>query len=245
MPAAAQESFKPFGGLAVGVKLSPFMGYGLELATPLSNKFILRGGVTLTNGVETPDVNINLPDTDDNLYDAFGYVPQYKAKLGAHFTHGNILVDFHPAGIFHLTAGVFIGSSTFKVEGKLVDWRAGHEGEDAVLLDPSTHSWPTIEFGNQELTLDGGKANIDLKLGDSAIKPYFGLGVGRAIAKNSRVAFKFELGVMYHGQYSLKQNGTVLDLSSSSEETVRDIHDILKLVNVWPQMNFQLSYRIF
>ena len=49
-----------------------------------------------------------------------------------------------------------------------------------------------------------------------------------AVAKNKKVAFKFELGAMYQGSsYTLKQNGKLLDLSKSSEENLRDIHDLL------------------
>jgi hypothetical protein len=242
IPVFGQHSMDAFSGLSVGLKFSPFMGYGLELATPLSNHFILRGGLTLTGGVETPDVNVALPDDDNTLYDAFGYVPVYRARAGMNFTHGNVLVDIHPAGIFHLTAGVFFGSSHITLNGFLADSR--NNNIPSVLKDDK-HEWPTVNFGDQNLVLEGGRANLDLRLGDSAVKPYIGMGVGRAIAKNSRVAFKFEIGAMYNGGYSLKHDGKILDLENSTNQDVKDVHDIMKLISWWPTMNFQLSYRIF
>ena len=172
----------------------------------------------------------------------FGYYPEYRAKPLLKFTHVNLLLDYHPGGIFHITAGAFVGASKFGVDGYLVD----SNNEKAKLLPGQ--SWPTLDIGNEIVDMQNGRATADFRIGN-AVMPYFGLGVGRAVAKNKKVAFKFELGAMYQGNsYTLKQNGKLLDLSKSSEENLRDIHDLLTdtwYVRFWPQMNFQLSYRIF
>jgi hypothetical protein len=239
MPAAAQGEYYPFEQFSVGLKASTF-GYGLEVATPLSNHFIARAGVNFTAGASANDLDFALPDDDDELYNAFGYVPEYRSNMKIGFTNGNLLVDYHPCGIFHLTAGVFVGQSKISANGKLVDWRNGYT--DAKLKDGYT--WPSLVLGDQKLDLTNGRLDLDLIMGN-VVKPYFGLGVGRSIAKYNRVSFKFELGVIYQGKNTVKQNGKVLDLSTSDDEDVQDIHKLLDALTIYPMMNFQLSYRIF
>ncbi|MDR2497314.1 MAG: hypothetical protein LBD21_09335 [Tannerellaceae bacterium] len=218
---------------------SSTLGYGLEVASPLSSKFVLRAGLNLTAGIKSDYVNVAMPDDNNELYDAFGYVPDYRAKLGMNFTHANVLVDFHPAGIFHITAGFYVGQSKFGLQGFLSDWT---NNDNPAVLKPG-YSWPTIDIGDQTLILTDGRANLDLQLG-GIVKPYLGIGVGRSIAKNNRLSFKFELGAVYLGAYSLKQDGRKLDLSASTNTDVLDTHDVLKQITAYPVLNFQLSWRI-
>ena len=240
--AFAQNDFKAFDNLGIGLKASPFLGYGLEAATGLNNRLILRMGLTTTQGIRFGEYNVGLGFDEDYINERFGYEPEFRAKPLLKFTHGNLLLDYHPGGIFHVTVGAFAGASIFAVNGYLVDSR----NNKAELLPGQ--SWPSLELGDQILDMPNGRASVDFRLGN-AIKPYFGLGLGRAVAKNKRVAFKFELGVLYQGNsYALKQNGKLLDLSKSNEEELKDIHKLLTeswYVRFWPQMNFALSYRIF
>jgi hypothetical protein len=234
----AQEYVTPFSQFSVGLKASS-LGYGLEVASPLSSKFVLRAGLNLTSGLKSDYINVALPDDDNDLYDAFGYVPDYRAKLGMNFTHANVLVDFHPAGIFHITAGFYVGQSKFALQGYMADWNNNNE---QAVLKPG-YDWPSVDLGDQTLVLTDGRANLDLQLG-GIVKPYFGLGVGRSIAKDNRLSFKFELGAIYLGAYTLKQDGKILDLSKSTNADVMDTHDILKQIIAYPVINFQLSWRI-
>ena len=236
-PALAQEYVAPFSQFSVAIKSST-LGYGLEVASPLDAKFVLRAGLNLTAGLQSDYLNIALPDETNELYDAFGYIPDYRAKLGMNFVHGNLLVDFHPAGIFHITAGFYLGQSNFALKGFLADW--GNYNQPAV-LKPG-YSWPTVDLGDQELVLTDGRANIDLQLG-GIVKPYFGIGVGRAVSKNNNLSVKFEIGAIYLGPYSLKQDNRRLDLSSSNDPSVKDVHNVLKEIIAYPILNLQLSWR--
>ena len=240
--AFSQNDFKAFDNLGIGLKASPFLGYGLEAATGINNNFILRLGLNMTHGINVGYYNVSLGFEEDYINERFGYEPDFRAKPLLKFTHVNLLLDYHPGGIFHITAGAFVGATRFGVDGYLVDSRNNR----AQLLPGQ--SWPSLDIGDQTVDMPDGRATVDFRLGN-AIKPYFGLGVGRAVAKNKKIAFKFELGVLYQGNsYALKQNGKLLDLSKSTEVELRDIHDLLTdtwYVRFWPQMNFQLSYRIF
>ena len=240
----AQEIFWPFSHLGMGLKIST-LGYGLEAATPLSELFILRLGINLTNGMNTDYMNIPIPDDrDDNgvyLSDRFGYVPDYRARMGVDFTHGNLLLDFHPQGVFHFTAGFFIGTTNFKLNGYLADYNNNNEPA----IPKQQYDWPIIDIGGVKVDLTDGRSNIDLQIGLRNINPYFGLGIGRAVPKYSKWGFKFELGGLWQRGYTLKNNVQVLDISVSNETLLRDLHNyLLKYAKVWPILNFQLSYRL-
>ena len=239
--AFSQVDFKPFRHLGLGIKAST-LGYGFEATTTLSNLFILRLGVNLTEGLNIGKYNFDLPDSDGDLYKRFGYIPDYRVKPGLKLTHGNLLLDFHPAGIFHITVGAFIGESKFKLSGQLVN--PNHKNEPAKLLPG--YNWPVVEVGDREVELTNGRADLELKLGKSIFKPYLGLGLGRALPKNNRISFKLELGVLLQKGYSIKANGEVLDFSSSDEQEFIDIHDNLtSYIKFWPMLNLQFSFRIF
>lgn len=227
----------PLSHLNVSLRLST-MGVGLEAATPLNSYFKLRAGINYM-GFKTSTFDISLDDPDNYLTEAFGEIPDYKMKGELNFTNGHLLVDFHPVkkGIFHITAGAFIGKNQLKAKGFLADANGNpvqlREGQE----------WPSIEFDGHKLELDDANLDATLQLG-SVIKPYFGLGLGRAISK-SRVSFKFELGVIYQGDYTLKQNGKKLDIIENATENFEDIDTYTQWLKWWPMLNFQLTYRIF
>lgn len=224
--------------LSIALRAST-MGIGLQAATPINDYFKLRAGIDFV-GFKTSTFDIGLDDPDGMFKEAFGYTPDYKMKGELNFTNGNILVDFHPTkGIFHLTAGVFIGANKLKASGFLANPNTG----ERATLKPGVSEWPYVDFDGHRLTLDDANLDAILQLG-KIIKPYFGLGVGRAIA-NKRVAFKFELGMIYQGDYSLEQNGKKLDVESNASESFEDIDDYTKWLKWWPMLNFQLSYKIF
>lgn len=223
--------------LNVALRLST-MGVGLEAATPLNSYFKLRAGINYM-GYKSPSFDLSLDDPDNSLTEAFGEIPDYNMKGELNFTNGHVLVDFHPVkkGIFHITAGAFIGKNQLKANGFLADMDGNpvqlKEGQD----------WPYIEFDGHKLELNDANLDATLQLG-SVIKPYFGLGLGRAISK-SRVSFKFELGVIYQGDYTLKQNGKKLDIIENATENFEDIDTYTQWLKWWPMLNFQLTYRIF
>lgn len=227
----------PLSHLNVALRVST-VGIGLEVATPLNSYFKMRAGLNYI-GYTSKSYDVSLDDPDGIMKEAFGEVPDYKMKGKLNFTNGHLLVDFHPVkkGIFHLTAGVFIGNNKLNADGFL----AKSNGEK-VQLQPG-YPWPTLEFDGHQLTLDDANLNAELQLGKT-LKPYFGLGLGRAISK-SRVSFKFELGAIYQGDYTIKQNGRKVDIVKNATENFEDIDKITNLLKWWPMLNFQLTYRIF
>lgn len=72
-----------------------------------------------------------------------------------------------------------------------------------------------------------------------------GIGLGRTIPRN-KVGFKFELGLVYQGKYSLTSpNIDNLDddwLNRFSEDINLNISE--EILNWWPMVNLSLTYRI-
>jgi hypothetical protein len=225
-----------FKHLGVGVRAST-MGLGLEVSTTLSKNFKLRGGYNFAS--YSHDFSISMDD--DNLRQAVGYDPDYKTTGKLQFSSGHLLLDIHPMryGVFHFTAGVFIGGNKIKANGRLVDPTTGAESE----LLPG-EDWPQLALEKHLIDINGGKIDAAFHLGDAAIKPYFGIGIGRSLPK-SRLGFMFELGALYQGDYVIKQNGKEVNLTNTINESFEDIGDYTKWLKWWPVLNFQLTYRIF
>lgn len=238
--AQAQE-YTPLSHLNVGLRVST-MGIGVEAATPLNKYFRARAGVDIMT-FSTNYFNIELNDWSDDLRNSFGYVPDYRVKGKLGMFHGHLLADFHPmpTGIFHITAGVFLGSTKVTADGYLAD----SNDNESVLLPGE--EWPHLELDGRVIDVTGGRAKVDLQLG-LPVKPYVGIGIGRAVT-NSRFGFKFELGVLYQGNYTLKQGGHKLDLADfdidDNGDMMDDIHQYTDWLKLWPMVNFQLTYRIF
>lgn len=217
------------------------MGLGLELATPLNSYFKLRAGVNYMGYKREEAFNVSLDDPDGYFQEAIGYVPDFRTTADINFTNGHVLFDFHPVkkGIFHITAGAFVGKNKLTAKGFLAD----SDGNPSELLDPDGQ-WPTIDFDGHVIEPVNGKLDIALQLGQ-VVKPYFGFGLGRAISR-SRVSFMFELGAIYQGNYSLTQNGKKIDTSGiEGSESFQDAKTYTQILKWWPMMNFQLTYRIF
>ncbi|MDR2854385.1 MAG: hypothetical protein LBV31_03665, partial [Prevotellaceae bacterium] len=84
------------------------------------------------------------------------------------------------------------------------------------------------------------------------VKPYLGIGLGKTIP-NSRIGFRFDLGVLYLGKIKfISDNVEGANFTISSDQMkAEDVGDaaltLFKVVTapVFPNMQFTLSYRIF
>jgi opacity protein-like surface antigen len=228
----------PFSRMNLALRLST-MGAGLELATPLSAHINARAGADMlpfSSGYSNYSLESNAAD----LEPAFGYVPEYRAKVKIQMMHGHLLADIYPSarGIFHITAGAFVGTSRIRIQGTMVD-----AGNRPATLQPD-YEWPVVNVDGYDVTTDGGRANLDLTLGN-AVKPYVGIGLGRAVTQKG-FGVKFELGVLYQGDYTMKQDGQTLNLNNTdgTDENARIIGDYLKWIEWWPMLNLQFSFRV-
>ena len=258
----AQENgdVKAFQHLSVGLEFFSTTGFGIELAAPFHPHFALRGGISMfplryhtpieitvadaiitkmsnamqqTPAIESELRSLNLPVNPRNISnDVDG-----TATLG--LINGKLLVDYFPAknSSFHLTGGFYIGAGTLvKVEGKMqeahdvlnVMKKHGHDFSNEVYIDDSKIYVKDI-------------MNIDGSIGINTVKPYFGLGFGRAVPKR-RVGFRMELGAFYQGSPQLTSgNANIQDLI---DKNLGDITDLLKKISLYPVLSFKLNVKI-
>jgi len=214
------------------------LGFTFEAATPITESLKLRAGFDIFN-FNTKQYDFDIDDAEGTLYDAFGFTPTYESKGSLNAFHGHALVDFYPfkKGILHFTAGVYLGSTKLKAKGELTDGNG-----NIVELKPG-YEWPTIDFDGHQLDINNGRLDAELTLGQT-VKPYFGIGLGRAVSKR-RLGVKFEVGVLYQGDYTLKQNGKKVLTTSDVEASIEDADKVTKWLKWWPMVNLQINYRIF
>ncbi|MDR2222468.1 MAG: hypothetical protein LBE34_06985 [Flavobacteriaceae bacterium] len=221
--------------VALGVST---MGVNIEAATPITKNLKLRAGIDFFS-YKSKQYDFDIDDQAGTLKEAFGYTPTYEVKGEFKGVHGHALVDFYPfkKGIFHVTAGIYMGNNKLTANGLLTDGNG-----NVVKLRPG-HEWPVIEFDGHVLDTNGGVLDAELTLGN-VVKPYFGIGIGRTVSKR-RIGFNFDLGVLYQGNYTLKQNNQVLATTRDVNAQVDGAEDVTKWLKLWPQINFQIHYRLF
>jgi hypothetical protein len=261
---SAQESVKAFDHLAVGVELFSTTGFGLELATPLSSNFALRGGVSLFPAYSYNDafkVNLNpsfKSEVDDfiNSYpglsslleqqrlptSAEGINTTIDATSTLNFFNGKILVDYYPTKYaFHITGGVYIGKSN------LIDIKGKMDQAEKILsvLKPFHDYYNEALIVNEEKGYQlTGNDLVGMKgaLTANSVKPYLGIGFGRAVPK-SRVGVNFEIGAFYQGTPKfVSANGNVQNLIDAE---LTGVTEVIKNFPVYPVISLKLNIRIF
>ena len=204
MPAEG-GAFENFGA---SLKFGAMNGFGIDFSTSLHPNLKARVGFNY--------LGYNAAD----IIDFSGDEELEKGDLK--FVNANLLFDYYPMlnGIFHITAGAYIGSNKIDMEGNGFD-------------DPfSLNDYVIIPDAN-------GYFNGTVKFG-SAVKPYLGLGVGHTIP-NSTVGFKFELGVVYQGK--LKVDSDYLNTSMTSNDVDDMIEIPLLETKFWPSATLSLVFR--
>jgi hypothetical protein len=225
---------------AAGVELGTY-GPGITIATSLTPHIKLRGAIdyfsitadaSLLGDFEADGSLVSNTQRTIPLTGSF-YDPQLK------FSNFKAILDFYPMrnGIFSFSAGVYLGSSAFSLSAKIDDYQSmvNQAGGDIVFEYEDLIIKP-----NKDGSFDG-KLNFGNK-----VKPYFGIGLGRTIA-NSRVGFKFDLGLIYQGEYKFtSSNESVASMVNGSANGILDDIDIsASILKMWPIINFSLSYRFY
>ena len=259
----AQEegNVKAFQHLSVGLEIFSLTGFGVELAAPLNSHFALRGGismfpfsfsspieVTVANGIlnkmdnaiqQTPAIeselkSLNLPHIPRNISNEVDIT----ATLG--LINGKLLIDFYPSkkGSFHLTGGLYIGAEKLvKIEGKMqkahdvlnVMKRNGYDFSDEIYIEDSKIYVKDI-------------MNLDASIGINKVKPYIGLGFGRAVPKR-RVGFSMDLGALYQSSPLLTSN--TAGAQNLIDNNLGGITDLLKKITLYPVLSLKLNVKLF
>lgn len=238
-------------------------GIDFELATTLGNHLQLRAGVSalpFTYSGEFELDNFDMMETIDASPNAskikyelntqginIQNLPteaELDAELG--LLNGKLLLDYYPfkKSTFRITAGVYFGKEKLiNVEGAMPEEIIKTTQIMNKYLPEDEQFASGITIGDQLIEADE-LGNVDAFIKINKIKPYLGIGFGRAVPKN-RIGFNMDIGVMYHGTPKIdSSNGKIAEAMNDELEN-SGVIDILDDIKVYPVVSFRLVARIF
>ncbi len=213
----AQET-KPALGHSINLQLGSF-GYGIGLSQQLKPQGLnVRLSVDYLDisSFVTPPIKVSISGGSD-----INITPKVTSLLiGAK-------VDFHPfkSKTFKLVGGLSYGSGDFIVDVEPSSKTGKFKLTKDVELDAE-------DFGTAKLIVAGNN-----------IRPYFGIGFGRAVPKR-RVGFGLDLGAYYSGSPKLTVDRTGLIKSVLTDQNISDIEKNVSGYSFMPNITFSLTYKI-
>lgn len=213
-------------------------GIGVTLSTPLSKRFVLRGGYQFSFLSYKHRYDFEPIDVDGEVIFTMPDIT-LSAKMNSDAAH--MMVDWIPfkkgTGTFFVSAGFFVSRSdvlTGYGQLDMNDPAIKDLEEDGLLQDLE------IDFGENAVYI-GTDGRMDATMMVNKFRPYVGIGWGRAIPKH-RVGFRFELGTIFMGRPEITspnlRSGTVGGESCK-------IKNLKRMFTTFPQMSFQLTYKVF
>ncbi|MBP3256390.1 MAG: hypothetical protein J6M23_00105 [Bacteroidales bacterium] len=237
IPVGAQA----FRHLAIGAGVGSD-GIGLEVTTPLTKILELRAGYDVAFGA----VGFTYKDLS---------VPEHPAISGGKTVNVPARISFAPHGgklllnlysgksSFHFTMGIYMGSSRiFRLNLKDL---------------PDDYNTAGINVDGYLVKAQNNQINASLRatgLGGVgfAVKPYLGVGFGRAFRENKRVSFTGDLGLMYIGRPAVYAPGESLtgrtrqmEINSEHLSQLSRVEKITKWAVVWPVLQFNVYVKLF
>lgn len=238
----AADAQKAFHHLSIGAGAGTD-GARIELATTLGPYIQLRAGYGTAVGIVSYKINgVSVPIHPGDPWYGTTEVP-LTLRLGMH--DGHVLFNIHPGRTaFHFTIGTYLGSGSY-LSGAL--------------------SYLPADYNTVGINVDGYlvKARNDVLqaalyakgVGSSAfsVKPYFGIGFGRALRVDRRMSFSIDLGAMYQGKTEVWALGESLtgrtkmvplpaDALGDLSETIAPV---TRWLVVWPVLNAHFYVRLF
>jgi len=240
---SANAGAQVFDHLSAGVALGTD-GISIELAAPLGNHVDIRAGYGTAIGLAAVKTSgLTLPEHPGDRNSATVNVP-LKINLG--MNDARLLFNIYPSATsgFHFTVGAYLGSPCF-ARGTLTGM-------------PSDYNTVGIDIDGYLVKARNGELVTELRAsglgGDSfAVKPYVGIGFGRAVDPARRVSFSFDLGAQYQGKPGLWADGEGvtgrIKKVQFTRDQVKDVADAIdeygKYTAFWPTLSFHLYVKLF
>lgn len=162
-------------------------------------------------------MNINNPD-----FSARDYSSDVKVRFKPHLNTAHALVDIYPLGRFHITAGAYFGQQTI-VELTSSDPIMKTMGYDNLCIMAYNEIYPGLNIQPIGLEVGGhvfapdATGNLRGEMRVQKVRPYVGIGWGRAVPRRSRIGCSFDLGVQYWGKPEYYCNGEPVLTNGESE----------------------------
>ena len=261
-----------FNHLAVGVPIDfPFLPDGIgivEVATTLTPHLQLRAGYSMgLLGLFTPSVNDirNLsPQLAQQIPSEIDYngkkinIGDSKFNLSMNTGGFKFFLDVYPgkkAG-FHFTFGAFVNNpNAIQVKADLstalkdAGFAPGRYNEVYFGLSDED---PTFRISPDQ------NGVVTAGLHTWAIRPYVGLGFGRAIDPDRRVCVSFDMGAFFWGSpilvandYSLNPEGRIVAFTQERLMASKDLKSLAEPMNIvskvcaYPVMKLNIFIRVF
>lgn len=227
-----------FDHLSLGVGLGTD-GVSVELAAPLGDHVDLRAGYGMGFGLIGYTVkDFTIPDLSGN---GNAIAP---LKLGLGMSNARLLFNIYPGhSAFHFTVGAYLGAPRF-IRGQIANM-------------PSAYNTAGIEVDGYLVRAKNGTLNVDLcapGFGGSgfSVKPYVGIGYGRAVNEDKTVTFSVDLGAIYQGKAGVWAEGVGLtdrtqyvQITEKNLKSVAKIEEYGKYMMFWPTLTFHLYVKLF
>ena len=244
-----------FNHMSLGLGLGT-TGISVDVAAPICPYVAVRAGADILPDIKfrpALDLGFN-QEIKDFVYEWFNErLPDkidFDGKLK--YTAGHLLFDVYPFknSSFHVTAGAYLGNK------ELVNMNTlGYEFLLKTIYD----------YNHSEIREEWGLGKIGVKLGNyflepdkegminatvevNALRPYIGVGFGRAIPTKHRFACNFDLGLQFWGTpkvYLEGDNGkTRLEKSDLDPESAKALKKLSE-TTFWPVLNVRCAYRLF
>ncbi len=226
----AQADYGYFNSLGLGLSAST-VGVGLEVSTPIGNYLALRGGVSfMPKFTVTDEVNADLKGVPQ------GYPQSAEVELegSTKRTTGELLLNLYPfrSNGFFVAAGASFGGDKFVQI-------TGHSDELQQLIAAGGSAG--LQIGDVSIPVDqNGNVSGGLKV--SAVRPYVGLGYGRAVP-SKRINFMLDAGVQLHGTPEVYSDFGQVDQLMA--EVDNDFTDIINKLKVYPVIRFRICGKLF
>lgn len=226
----AQADYGYFNSLGLGLSVST-VGVGLEVSTPIGNYLALRGGVSfMPKFTVTDEVNADLKGVPQ------GYPQSAEVELegSTKRTTGELLLNLYPfrSNGFFVAVGASFGGDKFVQI-------TGHSDELQQLIAAGGSAG--LQIGDVSIPVDqNGNVSGGLKV--SAVRPYVGLGYGRAVP-SKRVNFMLDAGVQLHGTPEVYSDFGQVDQLMA--EVDNDFTDIINKLKVYPVIRFRICGKLF
>ena len=244
-----------FNHMSVGLGLGT-TGISVDVAAPICPYVAVRAGADILPDIKfRPALDLGFDqEIKDFVYEWFNErLPDkidFDGKLK--YTAGHLLFDVYPFknSSFHVTAGAYLGNK------ELVNMNTlGYEFLLKTIYD----------YNHSEIREEWGLGKIGVKLGNyflepdkegminatvevNALRPYIGVGFGRAIPTKHRFACNFDLGLQFWGTpkvYLEGDNGkTRLEKSDLDPESAKALKKLSE-TTFWPVLNVRCAYRLF
>ena len=215
---------RPFSRVAIGSKLGT-LGWGGQIATPITRRINLRGGVDIFN------MGYGLTSDGTNYY------------ASAHLKSGTIQADIYPFahGSFHISPGVMIFKNSLTASLNVPGGNNFSVGDADYTSDPNNPVTGTglINFGRTNMPmLTIGFGNMIQRRESHHLS--FPFELGAAYTGQNTIAINMQGGVCNNEGCGSSNDA---DFQANVQAQQRKINENLKRIQVYPILTTGVTYR--